>query len=405
MSNQHLNNKNGGIVAALIIGVVGIVAGLLYRKDRQDALQQDVDDSYYNSHNDLDSIKNNVSVEVIKPSNELMHDLEEIQITSQEKDELKNLLANSVGEATQITLLNNSFNGLLKSNIQICDLYKIKNNPHLMRAFSMKDGKFSKHAILKEAADSVVTPIIVIKLLTIVTSQYHLQHITENLENLKTEIRSVKNMLLADDYACLGSACDIIQEMLTKDTYLLADLDKAERYADKIDIIRKKYEKLQSDVKELKASFKLCGINEAIDKIDKLESSNYFRYLIMAIRAEMLWNMVSLLLVKIARSLGYKDTEDIYKNRIDLDFWSRYSKNFHKIRHDVLEYLKLEKERSELRIESIEQIRKEQEKKFNTVSDYIKKYQEEWGFITVYISKTDDDIKLYMQMPKDNKED
>ncbi len=388
-------NKNGrkfliwtAVLAAFSVGIEE------YRKNRQNSIQHDVDASYSDTL-DLSEIE-------LTQINVLPDDLEEIQMTEEENENLKMYIANSFGELFKSYEYGKSFDGLLKSDISLCDLYRVKDNPDLCRGFVMKDGKFLKHAKFKEVSPSVLSPVMILQILTIATSQYHMQRITELLNDIHNDINYIKALMEADDYGRLYAANEALQELMTKQHYDTSDKSRALTIADDINKIRGKHMELLSNIKGFNISYKRSGLKESKAKIDNLNQSNYLKTLYIAIRAEMLWIIASLVLIRISRFDGNKEDVDLYQQRIDLNFWSHYRKQYSKARHDVLKYLELEKERSIINKGKIEELKKQLTKRFDDIVICVRNYERLIGSIPVYIKYKDNNIKLYVSYPKDD---
>lgn len=401
MNKNKANKKSFGIIAALIAAVVGVLGGIYNekRKNRQDKLQKDVDNEYseLSKNSESDFIPNDY--EAIEATAEFNPEYEEIQLTSAEDDRLRMFANNSVGEAIKLGVINQGFDGLLKSSIPVCDLCRVAGHSDYVRGFARVDNKIAKHAELKEVSGSVMAPVVIMQVITVVTSQYHMQHITESLNDINNEIKSIKDHLLSDDYGKLGSSLDAFRELMSKTKYDDADKQRALTTADTINTIRTKYKKQFLDIRNLNIESSWTGFKESRKKVEKIEKSNFWTYLNIALQAEKLWLMASLVLVKMAQYFGNEEDEKLYQQRINLDFWSDYSEKYNMVRHDVIKYLKREKEDSAIYHNKIEKLKQEQEKRFNDFSEGIRQYQKQFGTVQVYIKNTGDDMKIYLAKP------
>lgn len=398
------NKKTSPIIEWLLVPLIPIVLGKEvfrnYRKQKQNDLQKDVDSSYSEPNNESDIITNHISFEMVESSTELTDALEEIQILHKEDECLKSFVANSLGEVFKSGVISRNFDGLLKSDIPIYDLCRVAGHPHYLRGFSKIDNKIADHAKLKEVSGSVLTPVVIFQVLTIVTSQYHMQQITELLVDIHNEIDKIRDMLEYDDFGVLKASQDALFELMPKNNYDNSDKNRALSTRDMINKIRRKYIDLLSNIKDLKIDYRWGGYKESQYKVKKLQSSNYLLYLNVAIQAEILWIMASLVLVKISKQWGNKEDEDLYQQGIDFGFWGGYRDKFYRIRYDVLKYLELEKERSIFNKNKIERIKDAQERRFNEITDYIQKYQKQLGGMPIYIKYSDGDIRLYVSKYK-----
>lgn len=397
MTNNKTNKKSVGIIAALIAALGSF--GVIYnekRKNRQEKLQKEVDSSYSEPNNESDITKKYISIEKVESSTELTCALEEIQILHEEDERLKNFVANSLGEAFKLGVISRNFDGLLKSDIPISKLCRVAGHADYVRGFVRKDNKFASHAKLKEVSGSVLTPVVIMQVLTVVTSQYHMQHITESLNDINREIKSIKDNLLSGDYGKLEASLEALNELMSKTKFDDADKQRALATADTINVIRKQYKKLFLDIQDVNIEYSWSGYKESRNKVKKIEASNFWIYLNMAMQAEKLWLMASLVLVQIAKNLGNEEEVRIYQQRINLDFWSEYGEKYNRVKHDVIKYLELEIENSTIFQNKIEKLKQEQESRFNIFSDSIKQYQMQFGTIPVYIKNTGKDMKIYL---------
>lgn len=400
MNDNKTNKKSVGIIAAIIAALGALVLSYKEtRKNRQDKLQKDVDNAYSDQSKDsgFEYIPN--KYEAIEASCELTPTFEEIKLTTAKDDRLRMLANNSIGEAIKLGVVTQNFHGLLKSDIPISELCRVAGHPEYLRGFAIVDNKIAGHAKLKEVSGSVLTPVIIMQVLTVVTSQYHMQHITESLNDINREIKSIKDNLLSGDYGKLEASLDALNELMSKTKFDDADKQRALATADTINVIRKQYKKLFLDIQDVNIEYSWSGYKESRNKVKKIEASNFWINLNMAMQAEKLWLMASLVLVQIAKNLGNEEEVRIYQQRINLDFWSEYGEKYNRVKHDVIKYLELEIENSTIFQNKIEKLKQEQESRFNIFSDNIKQYQMQFGTIPIYIKNTGEDMKIYLAKP------
>ena len=130
---------------------------------------------------DLSVCDNQIRLTFLKETNIDLENSQESYITSDEANEWKALVSTLGGETAKTAMTATAFNGLLKCDVSLKDLCRIKDNPEAMRGFVMSEGKISKQASLSEAGIGNVAPLLVYQYIAAVTSQYWDEHITRHL--------------------------------------------------------------------------------------------------------------------------------------------------------------------------------------------------------------------------------
>lgn len=130
----------------------------------------------------------------------------EVLISDKEANEWKALISTLGGEMAKTIMTVSSFNGLVKCDVPLKFLCRIKDNPHSMRGMVLNDGKISKHASFSETGLGSVAPLLVYQCMAAVTSQYYQQIIAERLNVIDSKLDNVIEILTEDDRSKLKVA-------------------------------------------------------------------------------------------------------------------------------------------------------------------------------------------------------
>lgn len=327
---------------------------------------------------------------------------EEISIKPKEANEWASFLSSIGSEAIKAGTTGEAFQGLVKCDVPLTDLIRVKGNPSAMRGLVFNDGSISKHASFSEAGLSNMAPLLVYQCMAAVTSQYYQQIITERLDAIESKLKAIQDFLESEDRARLRVAYNRFVEINKKSQYDIADKQNVSESSRHVEIIREKYRDLLNSIKveDLRISFKWCDKKEAEKKIEALENSRYFDMLEMAMQAEMLYFIASALSTKVALSMGNEEDAKIYSDRLVLNFWDEYAEQFHRIKHDVITYLELEAESAIIKSDSIYEMVNEQKRVFDEVEKSMKMIQSTLDCHTsLYIKvEADGSMKQYISL-------
>lgn len=375
----------------------------LLRSNGQKKLQKRVNaESPAPIEKNLSVADDHIQLTILKDNHvDLVH-CQELPMDKNEVNEWKSLISTLGGEIAKTALNTFAFSGLLKCDVPIKDLCRIKDNPEAMRGFIMSDGKISKHASLSEAGLGNVAPLLVYQCMAAVTSQYYQQIITERLNAIGAKLDNIIKIIEAEDHAKLKVSYERFKELSKKSEYDIADKLIVSEFSGYVDIIRKKYKELLSKINSLNVSYKWSDKEEAKLKIQALQDSRYFHYLDMVMQSEVLAFIATAISIKVARYLGNDEDIKIYIERINLDYWNNYVDQFNRIRHDVIKYLELEAEASWVQSKSIVAMKNEQLKRFNDIEESMLEIQSQFNYRTVQYIKIHEDgtLKKYICMDK-----
>ena len=372
------------------------------RRKGQDKLQNSVNESAPTPVKQEQAVVDDcMQLTVLKENSvDLVH-CQESPMDEHEANEWKALISTFGSETVKTTLSASAFNGLLKCDVPLKELCRIKDNPGAMRGFVINNGKISKQASFSEIGLGNVTPLLVYQCLAAVTSQYYQQIITERLNVISAKIDSIIEILTAGDRAKLRVAYNRFIELSKKNTYDTPDKVLVSEFSGWVEVIRERYRILLSGI-SLNINSKLSDKKEAESKIQALQNSHYFDYLDMAMQSESLVFIASVVSMKVAKYLGNNEDVKIYAGRMSLDYWNNYVDQFNRIKHDVIKYLELEADASWMQGESITAMKEKQLKIFNNVEESMLRLQRQFECRTTQYIKVQEDgtLKKYISFPK-----
>ena len=404
------NNPNGnniwGWIVVIGTGTAGEITRKLLRSKHQKDLQKRVDDSQLSPCDfKVSSDDSIIPIYVVGKDEVDLSKFEEVTINGDEAEEWKSFISTLGGETFKTGLTASAFNGLLKCDVPLKDLYRIKDNPDAMRGFVMKDGKFDKQARFSKASISNVAPLMIYQCMAAVTSQYYQHIISERLSEIDYKLDNLIQVLNAEDRAKLKVAYRHFVELSTKESYDIADKIIVSEFSNWVEIIRDKNIELldRITIQDLHVDYKWTDKLEAEAKIQKLNQTHYFERLEMVMRAEYLAYIASVVSVIIAKKLGNNEDVTIYAKRIKLDYWNNYLNKFQKIRHDIIKYIDLESESSWLQGDEIKKMRDEQEKIFSCWEKRMVDMHNNLDYkVTQYLQvKEDGSVKKYISLKKE----
>lgn len=397
---------NPKLVYTIVVAIVGAgeecVRNVL-RSKGQKKLQKRVDLSIPAPiKKDLSVADNHIQLTFLKDDSTDLTRCQELSMSDDEANEWKAFISTIGGETTKAVLTTSAFNGLLKCDVPLKDLCRIKDNPEAMRGLVMNNGKIYKHASFSEANLSNVAPLLVYQYIAAVTSQYYQHIITERLNCIDIKLDNLIKILAADDRAKLKVSYNRFIELSKKTTYDIADKQIVSEFSGYVEIIREKYRDLLSNIGRFNINHQWSDKKEAELKIRAFQNSRYFDYLDMAMQAEVLTFIASAISMKVAKYLGNDEDVKIYAERMNLDYWNNYVDQFNKIKHDVVKYLELEADTSWIQGKSIIAMKNEQLDKFDKVEESMVKLQSQFEYKTVQYIKVQEngELKKYISFPK-----
>ncbi len=317
--------------------------------------------------------------------------LSKVSLSEKEQKEWKAFAFDALGQMGYDMALANSFNGLLKCDIPISQLYAVKGGYGQVRGYAMSDGKFSQQGIFEQVSLKQVTPLLVFQALSVVTSQYYQNLISNQLEGITGKVDLLAKYLRAEDKAWLSLAYSKLKEYSEQRSFSELDRKSLEEISDKMDVIRLKCRDLLSGI-DVTIGYSWSDLSEAEEKKQKLYDSNFFTFLDMARCAEALYYCSNVLLIRASVLMGQPD--DIvskYQGRLSLDFWKEYAEKFSHVRHDVLNYIERSKESAWFNKERIAEILPDLKDQFNKEVDAFQKLADSLDRpVTVFLSLDED---------------
>lgn len=393
------------LVYTIVVATAGAVEECVrnaLRSNGQKKLQKRVNSSIPAPiKKDLSVADNHIQLTILKDNGVDLMYCQELPISENEAEAWKALISTIGGETAKVAMTASVFDGLLKCDVPLKDLCRIKDNPEAMRGMVMNNGKISKHASLSEANLSNVAPLLVYQCMAAVTSQYYQHIITERLNAIDVKLDNIIKILAADDRAKLKVSYNRFVELSKKNTYDIVDKQIASEFSGYVEIIREKYRDLLFNISCFNINYQWSDKKEAELKIQALQNSHYFDYLDMTMQAEALIFIASAISMRVAKYLGNDEDVKIYASRMNLDYWNNYVDQFNKIKHDVVKYLELEADASWIQKKSIIAMKNEQLNRFDKVEESMLKLQRQFEYKTVQYIKVQDNGKLkkYISFP------
>lgn len=361
---SELLEKFGKEIGTVILIIISDILRRIFRKNGQENLQKKVDETAPKTMiKNMSSDSGQICIET--NCNFDSKGFQEISMDEKETEMWKSFISDCIGEYTKTSMNTSSFNGLLKCNVPLNELYKVKDEPGVMRGYTMKDGKFSKQAKFTEAGLENAAPLMVYQSMAFITSQYYQQILTEKLEDINGKLDKIAQVLEATDRAQLNLAYKRFVDLQKKTQYDDIDKIQALKFLDYVELIRLKYSDLYFSIKNLNIKEQKTDKEEAEEKIKLLKSTGFFQSLDFVMQAELLTYIAYVVLIKIAIYLGNEEDVKIYMSNLRLDFWDKYITQFDKIKHDVIEYLELQSQSAFFSKKAIKALKNEAEKEFD----------------------------------------
>lgn len=288
----------------------------------------------------------------------------EMPISKNKEADLKSFISEVGGELLKSGINVYTSNGLLECNMPINELAKLKNSPELMRGFTIKNGKITNQASFSEIGLAKIGPILFFQYMAFITSQYYKQKTIERLNSIETGIKYLTRTMEAADIGTLKSEYDRLVELFNKNSYDIADKSKATEIYDKADALKNQYQRLLKNTK-IDTESKWFNLDEAKDKIEALENSNYFSNLEIALEADKLCHYASILELKIAHCMKNEEDKDNIINRINNREFYDYIHQFNCIEHNVINYLELQRQDCIISRKAVCNIKETIQKEFN----------------------------------------
>lgn len=267
---------------------------------------------------------------------------EEVIMTDEEREKWNASLSMLFGEGLKSSLTALGSHGLLKCDLPIDMLVKNKQAPELMRGYVIQDGKISQQANFMEAGlTKAQISQLTFQCLSVITSQYYLNVINNQLSQISDKIDSITEYLEADDRATVISAFCSIMGISKKTTFTVEDFSFVRERCHDIEKVRDKYRLLIEDF-TLKSQWKKSNIDEAEYLVKTLKNSHFLNTLKLAYHTDLMLICANHCLINIANYLGRNEDAEVILNRLELDLWQYYGKKLVEIKTYVLEFIKCE---------------------------------------------------------------
>lgn len=322
------------------------------RRKRQEKIQEFVNKSFNQDDNAKNEVAEcNVQFEVIDRDIDF-HSYQEIPMNEDEINEWMSLLTNIGGESVKSMLNMQSFNGLLKCDIPISKLAKVKGDPNALRGYMFNNnGKIVKQGSFTEIGVNNATPLFAFQLMSAITSQYYqhliykqLNDIDDKLKHIYSLNNEIYKLYTNDDHATLKVSFDFLQGFYRKTQYNINDLQDVRQIVKDAKVIKEKYRDMLPGINDLNVTSRRSNLAEVNLKIEKLNNSHFLEYYETVLVAEQLTFVASIVGVKIAMSLNLDEDVTMLCNLIDTFNLDDYEHCFRRIKHDVVKYIEKQEE-------------------------------------------------------------
>lgn len=405
------DNKKDEVIGLAIKAVMTIIAAMAIitveagrrrlRNYIQKKRQKKVDDGWLREAQCNSPVESNYLKFGVVPDFELPSDkYTTIPLSEAEEMEWKSLFSLLGGETIRGGLTAYSFDGLLKCDLTVSELCRVKDNPSLMRGYSVEYGRISKQAKFEKVEFSSIAPLMIYQCIAVITSQYYLQVITERLRVIDKKLDEIFNFLLADDKAALHVAYVRLLELNLKTSFDIADKEIVSVFSNSVEKAKVKYKSLLANIKNFNIESKNKDIEEAKSKITRLKDSHYLDYLQMVMLSEVLSYIANVVSLKMAKSMNATEDVKNFMKRLNLDYWKNYQNQFARLRYDVITYLELSAKDSWFESKKIQRLKEEQEAVFEKLEVSLIEIQNSLDQRIVQYLKIDKDgsIKKYMMI-------
>ena len=405
------DNKKDEVIGLAIKAVMTIIAAIAIitveagrrrlRNYIQKKRQKKVDDGWLREAQCNNLVESNYLKFGVVPDFELPSDkYTTIPLSEAEEMEWKSLFSLLGGETIRGGLTAYSFDGLLKCDLTVSELCRVKDNPSLMRGYSVEYGRISKQAKFEKVEFSSIAPLMIYQCIAVITSQYYLQVITERLRTIDKKLDEIFNFLLADDKAALHVAYVRLLELNLKTSFDTVDKEIVSFFSNSVEKVKVKYKTLLANIKNFNIESKNKDIEEAKSKITRLKDSHYLDYLQMVMLSEVLSYIANVVSLKMAKSMNATEDVKNFMKRLNLDYWKNYQDQFARLRYDVITYLELSAKDSWFESKKIQRLKEEQEAVFEKLEVSLIEIQNSLDQQIVQYLKIDKDgsIKKYMMI-------
>ena len=367
----------GLVLTAVTAVTAGIAVFFNQKKSKQERKKEkEINNSYKSSTSNTD-VDNRTQCTLCKESDMQLDHFHKSPMSEDEYEELKPFIQTCADEAIKTAYIKRQFNNLLKCDMPLSDLCRVKNNPTKFRGIVRRNGKISKQASFSEAGLHHSAPLLIREFLSFLTSQHYLHEINNKLNNIIKIIEEVRQDQYDTDISTLKSAFKGLVELDNKSTYDAQDKGRACRYSDKISQILEKYRSKLSriDVKDLSIDGKMIKLIDKANvsfKVKRLQDINYFDFLEIVMDAEYLFFFATMIELQIAEFLRNEEDMHIYANRLDAQkvYFFKYKDQFEKIKHSVLKYIESKKDEAWIKGDITEKL-KEQSENFDKAEKMI----------------------------------
>lgn len=387
------------------VGLVGVGGELTRRKLRergQKKLQDKVNETAPAPVERTTSVPNeHIQLSRISREDVDLQQMQEVPLSQSLEQEILQL-SPIAGETLKAWLNIESFNGLLKCDVPLQDLCRLKDNPLAMRGWVVNDGRISKQAVFTEAGKANVAPLLIFQCMAAITSQYYQHVISLRLDGMDSKINKILEMLKEDDKATLSSAYNQCIVMGGKSAFDSQDKLIVEGIINSVVKMRNKYRSMLLNIKVTQLDIQDYFWNdkkEAETKVNKFEETDYLFKLDMTLCAEFILFIALNTAIRISQYFNNDEDTEKYFNQMEFNFVDTYVDQFNKIRHDVIKYLELQEASAVLYKKELKSLKDQQLVKFNEMERKMQKITSAFNVnTTLYLKPEGEKVKAYISV-------
>lgn len=387
--------------------------------------QESIDNSYLNNDlaiKDFEIRRNNIGIrfEAIS-STELINRLPQIHLTKEDKDNIEDTLSNIIGGVSNVTIAGYATQGLFKATVNPETLMKLSSGG--LSSSVVNGGKITKQAGFIPAGSTILTPMIIFQISSIITGQYYMHNISKQLNNIQEKIDELLNLFHIERQAKLVKSFQFITENLNKSNFVLEDFLLIKMILSELTDIREEYFLMLDDsVKDIRKKLEyesISSLKEAKYITSEFEKIGFIFKMKTSLIADELFNLAKI--TEFHMNLCYKKPDinrlNLLTERLlefskfkleDLSF-NKTDEFYQEIKEKTLCYLSKSKKEAWANESKIEEIEKSMNEQFidfedtknhklssiaETYGELIKPFYEEKDII---IDNRTSNVKLYMK--------
>lgn len=286
------------------------------------------------------------------------NNLPKIWLNKESHDIISGTLSNIVGGVANTAIASSATNGLFKATADPNTLMKLASGG--VGSAVTDGGKIVKQAGFIQQGSTMFTPMAVFQIASIVTGQYYMDNIANQLNSVQEKLDELLNLFHIERQAKLIKSFKFLTEYLKKQNFVLEDFVLVKSIISELTNVREEYFlMLEESVAEIKKNNQYTSVNslkEAKKKVTDFEKTGFIFKMKTSLIADQLFHLAKL--TEFHMNLCYKNPDinriNIIRDQFDIinDFNSE-NISFHKtqtlfneIRKDILSWLNTAKNNS-----------------------------------------------------------